>query len=804
MEERIYQGYVYRRAGPNEPWQQVGPAQSGGGRGRVIADPYRPKEEARKERDQQLQEQGVQIQRDNVARSSASDAETSARTRANDAIDNPQKLRKEYADLPEVREYKIAAQMASAGLGTASSPQGDIALTYSFAKAMDPASVVRDQEADMVTNSQPWIQSAVEGIKKQFGMDGAGNFTPEARARIRLEIVKALASRKPLYEQRRAEMAEVAKANGIEPNQVIGKNDTEAFAPEFRKYAEANGDEDGVFSRLIGGDPIKVPQVTQKAAGFAATDTSVPIPPEMQRAHAEYLAQNWGRIDPQDYAAFRINLDKQYGFGSDPKGYAASVEPFNKFAAQGGTAAAASGIPAVKKELSGFDQFRNNVVSNPLGAGVASALNAGGFGIPSLFAPEEFQALREEYPVESFVGELGGGVGGTGLAGGILRTATRGGESAVARALATPLAADIGYGAAYGATQAEDPLYGALTGGAAGFAGNRVGGAIGRAFPGITGTGRAIRAADQTVPSSEEVRSLAAEAYARAEATGQRATGEETLALADTTGGLLSGEGRLTPADRLTEVQPKVAEAYRLIGDYAGQEMAPKQFQAVRSVLADGLDSQDDKERRIARLLLDNFDEWSDNTVPDLASGLREGRKISSRYLQGDKIARAREGADIRTSQLTNSGAGNAVRTDFRALDRGIKDGKEMFAPQVEDAIREASRGTPISNSLRNVGKFGFQHPLNAGVAIAGGGATAGPIGGGVGAALATLGTGAQMLSNRLSSRAGQVAENLAFGGEEYGDVLSALLTQAQARGGHGGAVLTTDLARLLSEQAGY
>lgn len=762
-------------------------------------DPYKPRQDARQERDQALQEGRYGI--------SERDEKRSDRKAA---IDNPQTLRKEYASLPEVKEYKVAAQMTANGLNTAPNPQGDIALVYSFAKAMDPGSVVRDQEANMVTNSQPWFQSAVQNIKKQFSMDGAGNFTPEARARIRQEIVRALASRKPLYEARRAEMAELAMANGIRPDQIVGKNDTEIYAPSLKAYAEKNGDEGNVISGLLGIEPIAmksdVPSPEMRAAGFGATESSIPIKPEMQKAYTDYLTANWGALDPQDYAAFRVNLDSKFGFGTNPEGYAEEAKKLNEASARG-VAPGGIAIPAVKKDLSGFDQFRNNAISNPVGAGFAGGLNSAALGVPSLFAPEQMQAIREEYPIESFVGDVGGGLLGTGLVGKGLGALAGRSEGTVANILANPLTADLAYGATYGATQAEDPLYGAVGGAASAFAGNRLGRAIGGAFPGATGMGRQINRLDESVPSSQKLRDEASALYADAEINGLTATPDETYALADRVSGILAKEGRLSPKGNLTEVQTKVKEAYKLAQDYAGEPMTPTQIQTVRGVIADGLSSKDDSERRIARLLLNDFDDWTDATNPALAEGLRDARGVASRYLQGDQIAQARELADVRAGQFSNAGQGNALRTDFRQLDRGITKGQESFAPGVERSIREVARGTPMGNALRFVGRFAPTGPLAAVptmAAIGGAGAAAGPLGAMGGLGLGALAYGARQLGQGITERGAQVAENVAYGGPQYDAVLTALLEDAASRGGHGGAVTTTELARLLADKTGY
>lgn len=816
METKVYQGHIYQRSGPDQQWALVGPAKSG--TGVVIADPYKGREQDRQDTQLDIQQGRLDQSGKNFAR----EASTTA-------ITNPQTLRKEYAGLPEVAQYRVASQQARLALDTDASPQGDVTLTYAFAKAMDPASVVRDSENEMATGTQPWFQSAVENIKKQFGVNGSGNFTPATRNALRQEILRSLASRKTLYDARRAEMSDYAKSNSIDPYQVVGKSDTDLYAPAFRSFAEKNGDPGNVISSIIGGDPIKpAPNVPGggnppplTAAPFGSAQGASRIPPEMQQEQQDYLAQHWGNIDPKDYVSFRINQDRKYGFSSDPDSYREDVNRFNDYAAKGVQPQQVPAIPDVPKPLSQFEQLRNDAVSNPVGAGVATALNSGGFGIPGLLAPDQMAALRQAHPVTTTIGDIAGGVGGAGMAGRGLRVGAEAiSNPSVASLLAKPLAADLGYGAIYGGTTAKsegrDPITGALLGGASGYLGNRVGSAIGRAFPKITGLGRDIEALDNSVPTSQQLKDKASQLYSDAEASGLTASSDDTLALADTTSGLLSKEGRLSPTGRLTEVQPKVKEAYSLIQDYAGQPMTPTQVQTVRGVIADGLSSKEPSEKRIARLLLGNFDDWTDTTNPDLAAGLSKARGVASRYLQGDKIAQARDLADVRAGQFSNSGQGNALRTDFRQLDRNIVKGNEQFPPGVESAIADVARGTPVSNALRFVGRFAPTGPVSALptiAAVTGGGSAAGPLGAAGGAILGAGAYGARQLGQSLTERAAQVAENGAYGGQQWLDSLNALLDQAGRRGGGAGAgslsAATTDaydpIAALLSPQhVGY
>lgn len=68
-ETRTYNGYTYQRSGPGEPWQLVGPAQDS--QATVIRNPWKAKEEARKDEDQAIQRTQLGISQAAEARQSA-------------------------------------------------------------------------------------------------------------------------------------------------------------------------------------------------------------------------------------------------------------------------------------------------------------------------------------------------------------------------------------------------------------------------------------------------------------------------------------------------------------------------------------------------------------------------------------------------------------------------------------------------------------------------------------------------------------------------------------------------------------
>jgi len=213
-------------------------------------------------------------------------------------------------------------------------------------------------------------------------------------------------------------------------------------------------------------------------------------------------------------------------------------------------------------------------------------------------------------------------------------------------------------------------------------------------------------------------------------------------------------------------VHPKVKEAQQLVRDYAGQDMNPTQMQTVRSVISDASRSADPAEGRIARLLLNEFDGFTTPLAPELA----DARSVASRYLQAEELEKAKELAGARAGQFTGSGFENALRTEYRALDRNIIKDRAQFNPAVEDQIQTVARGTPASNLARGLGKMAptgiVSGGIGAGVPFLIGNAVGGPVVGGA-ASAATMGLGAlgRNVATNMGIRNSDVAELLARNG---------------------------------------
>lgn len=319
-----------------------------------------------------------------------------------------------------------------------------------------------------------------------------------------------------------------------------------------------------------------------------------------------------------------------------------------------------------------------------------------------------------------------------------------------------------GFGGGVGAATAQQALPGNI---AAEMGGELLGGGV--TGIGALGAGRraAQREIEAAVPTVPQLKDQAGEMYRAAEARGVTADPTQTGELAEIMRTALRDEGRVSPTGRISEVYPKAREAMQLVDDYSGQPMSPTQMQTVRKVVTDGLGSTDGSERRIASILTDSFDDWANPMAPELPAA----RDIASRYLTAEKLEQAKDLAGARAGQFSGSGFENALRTEYRGLDRGAIKGSQRFSDDVTGAIENVSRGTPGSNFARNIGRFAPLTPMSiamgSGVPAAIGGMSAGLPGMVIGGSMGLAGLVGRGAATQMGIRNADLAELIARNG---------------------------------------
>lgn len=636
------------------------------------------------------------------------------RQEQNTNVDNLTKLASNYNSDPTVKAYRVAIQQLAQAIETGEGPQADLALTYAFAKAMDPDSVVRESEQGMVTSSQPWFQAVVEQTKKQFGMDGAGNFTPQARKALREQIVNSVAQRAKLYDARRDYFANIAQRSGIDPQVIIGKHDAAPFVELLKsvdpRYRDAPETSDTV--RPNDGTPADDEGLT----GTTTDETIYPDHPgsPLNRRSDTMLGQTMSGLNEGLADAFGAPADLVTG--------ALNMVP------RGLNAFAGTNIPTIPAPFLGSDYIKDRLLS--------------GWAIHSPTDDPTQQFVRRTAESVGSAAVPGFAAGSLPKAGAAILSGLTGGASAATAQQVAP-----------GNKLAE--MLAELAGGGLGAVAGA--GALQRSGQ------RAIEAA---VPNVEQLKDKAGELYRAAEARGVTAEPMQTTALAEALREALRKDGRISPTGRISEVYPKAKEAVQLVDDYSGQSMNPTQMQVVRNVVTDGLMSKDANERRIASNLTDSFDDWAAPLAPELP----QARDVASRYLTAQQLEKARELAGARAGQFSGSGFENALRTEYRALDRGAIKGSNRFSEDVGRAVEDVSRGTTLSNIARGLGRMYPNSPVpflgNAGLAGLAGAATGSPtIGGAALVGSTLLGGAGRAAGTRMGIRNADLAELTARNG---------------------------------------
>lgn len=141
---------------------------------------------------------------------------------------NVQALRKEFDNLPEVKNYKLVLPLFNRAANAPPTRAGDLSIIYALGKMFDPGSVVREGELVMAGNTAPWLTNLVSKANSQ--LTGEGALSKDTRAAIIEALKGQMDSLRQPYEQERQRFSDYADENGWEPSSVVGKaTPSEAF-----------------------------------------------------------------------------------------------------------------------------------------------------------------------------------------------------------------------------------------------------------------------------------------------------------------------------------------------------------------------------------------------------------------------------------------------------------------------------------------------------------------------------------------------------------------------------------------------
>lgn len=297
-------------------------------------------------------------------------------------------------------------------------------------------------------------------------------------------------------------------------------------------------------------------------------------------------------------------------------------------------------------------------------------------------------------------------------------------------------------------------------------------------------------------PAADKLREQAQGLYQQASARGVVATPQQFDGYRKSLEALAKNRGFITPKGSVVGTAPELRAAIKSLDDYAGVPLTVDNLQAIRTQLQVVAESATPKISAMGVNLLKQHDDF----VSRLAPELKTANALYTRAKRGDMMNQVEDLADIRASQFTQSGMENALRTEFRALDRNVARGNvKGLRPDQIDAVRDVSRGTPASNLARGIGKAAPTGVVSAagagGVPFFVGNALGGPV---VGSAMAATSMGTGILGRAAATSMQQRAAEYASAAMRSG------VPMEQVRQNLGGgllAILAIEAAKVQSEQ---
>lgn len=167
----------------------------------------------------------AEIEAAEAAREAAAGPDTSAGD--NVRIDNESALRREFIGRPDVQRYTEVVPLYISARNAADTRAGDLNLTYAFGKIMDPGSVVRESEQEMVVQTGP-VADRIRGLLSQINRQG--RLSPETRRHLLDELRSRRHELARSYNRERSQYERLAQRHGFVPQDIVGEHPAAPYA----------------------------------------------------------------------------------------------------------------------------------------------------------------------------------------------------------------------------------------------------------------------------------------------------------------------------------------------------------------------------------------------------------------------------------------------------------------------------------------------------------------------------------------------------------------------------------------------
>lgn len=393
-----------------------------------------------------------------------------------------------------------------------------------------------------------------------------------------------------------------------------------------------------------------------------------------------------------------------------------------------------------------------------------SDVNKGDYG--KLQAEEDAKktAMRQQNPVSSVAGDIGGGLI---MARGLPNVLAGRSLPLVGRAGAAGLEAG-GYGAVTGAGEAKpgDRLQGAAIGGVLGLG---TGALLSKAGD-VLASRAARKTAASAAPSAEELKVASKALYDQAYQAG---VGINPQATDNIVQNMTFAAGRINE-----KLRPKTAGIVEDVQALRGQPMDLQTFHELRQEIDLAIRGAEPGDERMLTRMRDILNGFAENAQPGQLTGpkqaldtFREADKLWAKRSKTQLIEDMFDLADVKSGRYSQSGMENALRDKASQLYTQIVKGKvKGFTGEEVGLIRKLAKAETSPALTKWIAKFAPRGPVSAGMGAGIGGTVGtvlgGPAGGMIGmAAPGVVGYGAAKSVDKAALRTIDAIRNAAASG---------------------------------------
>lgn len=139
-------------------------------------------------------------------------------------------LRKEFNDLPEVKNFRAAVPVFDSATKAPDTKAGDIQFAYTIGKIFDPNSVVREGELKLVGDAANVMQKYMGELRALT--EGKGRLTPQTRAELLATAQARMGELKSAHDAARTTYERQADTQGLPKDQIFVEIGTKPAAPK--------------------------------------------------------------------------------------------------------------------------------------------------------------------------------------------------------------------------------------------------------------------------------------------------------------------------------------------------------------------------------------------------------------------------------------------------------------------------------------------------------------------------------------------------------------------------------------------